>query len=140
MHGRVGERELEEAERSFWKERWHIPGFEGNKEIGVAERHAELSRAGLCDFYRLRPARLLCPWGIRKASILEWLPRSGPEALPNPGMKSWSPAFQKDSLPSEPTREAQEYWSSLSLLQGNCLTQESNQGLLHCRWILYQLS
>ena len=29
---------------------------------------------------------------------------------------------------------------SLSLFQGNFLTQELNQGLLHCRWILYQLS
>jgi len=29
---------------------------------------------------------------------------------------------------------------SLSLLQGIFLTQESNQGLLHCRWLLYQLS
>ena len=29
---------------------------------------------------------------------------------------------------------------SLSLLQGVFLTQESIQGLLHCRWILYQLS
>ena len=30
--------------------------------------------------------------------------------------------------------------SSLSLLQQIFLTQESNWGLLHCRWILYQLS
>ena len=29
---------------------------------------------------------------------------------------------------------------SLSLLQGNFPTQELNWGLLHCRWILYQLS
>ena len=29
---------------------------------------------------------------------------------------------------------------SLSPLQGIFLTQESNQGFLHCRWILYQLS
>ena len=29
---------------------------------------------------------------------------------------------------------------SLSLLQRIFLTQESNWGLLHCRWILYQLS
>ena len=29
---------------------------------------------------------------------------------------------------------------SLSLLQGIFLTQESNWGLQHCRWILYQLS
>ena len=27
-----------------------------------------------------------------------------------------------------------------ALLQGNFPTQESNTGLLHCRWILYQLS
>ena len=37
-----------------------------------------------------------------------------------------------------------EYWvfrilGSLSLLQGIFPTQESNPGLLHCRWILYQL-
>ena len=38
-------------------------------------------------------------------------------------------------------REAHEYWSgSLSLLQGNFPTQALNQGLLHCRRILYQLS
>ena len=30
--------------------------------------------------------------------------------------------------------------SSLSLFQGIFLTQESNPGLQHCRWILYQLS
>ena len=29
---------------------------------------------------------------------------------------------------------------SLSLLNRIFLTQESNWGLLHCRWILYQLS
>ena len=29
---------------------------------------------------------------------------------------------------------------NLSLLQGIFLTQELNQGFLHCRWILYQLS
>ena len=29
---------------------------------------------------------------------------------------------------------------SLSLHQGIFLTQESNWGLLHCRWILYHLS
>ena len=29
---------------------------------------------------------------------------------------------------------------SLSLLQGTFLAQEWNRGLLHCRWILYQLS
>ena len=39
------------------------------------------------------------------------------------------------------TREAQESGlGSLSLLQQIFRTQKSNQGLLHCRWILYQLS
>ena len=39
------------------------------------------------------------------------------------------------------TRETQEYWSgSLSLLQRIFQTQKSNQGLLHCRQIVYQLS
>ena len=39
------------------------------------------------------------------------------------------------------TREAQEYWSGYpSLPQGIFMTPESNQGLLHCRWILYKLS
>ena len=39
------------------------------------------------------------------------------------------------------TREAQEYWSgNLSLHQQIFPTQELNQGLLHCRRMLYQLS
>ena len=37
-------------------------------------------------------------------------------------------------------REAQEYWSSLARFQWIFPTQESNWGLLHCRWILHQLS
>ena len=39
------------------------------------------------------------------------------------------------------SREAPKYWvGSLSLLQWIFLMQESNYGLLHCRWILYQMS
>ena len=40
-------------------------------------------------------------------------------------------------LPGKPKNTAA---GSLSLLQGIFLTQKSNQGLLHCRQILYQLS
>ena len=37
--------------------------------------------------------------------------------------------------------EAQEYWNESSILFPEIFpTQESNRGLLHCRWILYQLS
>ena len=45
------------------------------------------------------------------------------------------------SLPAEPQRKPKNTGvGSLSLLQGLFLTQESNRSLLHCRWILYQLS
>ena len=61
--------------------------------------------------------------------------------LPNPGIQPRSPALQTDSLPSEPPGKPKNIGAgSLSLLQGIFLTQESTQGLLHCRWILYQLS
>ena len=49
--------------------------------------------------------------------------------------------MQADSLPAEPPGEAKNTGvGSLSLLQRIFPTQESNQGLLHCRRILYQLS
>ena len=44
-------------------------------------------------------------------------------------------------LPSEPQGKPKDTgMGSLSLLQGNLMTKELNQGLLHCRQILYQLS
>ena len=46
-----------------------------------------------------------------------------------------------DSLPAEPPGKPKNTGvGSLSLLQQIFLTQELNQGLLHRRWILYQLS
>ena len=61
--------------------------------------------------------------------------------LPNPGIKLKSPALQADSLPSKPwVKPRNTRVGSLSLLQAIFLTQESNQVLLHCGWILYQLS
>ena len=62
--------------------------------------------------------------------------------LPNPGIEPRSPALQADSLPSEPPGKPSTKSTgldSVSLLQGTFLTQESNR-VLHCRWILYQLS
>ena len=58
-------------------------------------------------------------------------------------LRDWtrSPTLQVHSLPYEPpgkprnTREG-----GLTLLQQIFPTQESNWGLLHCKWILYQLS
>ena len=49
--------------------------------------------------------------------------------------------MQADSLLAEPPGEPKNTGvGSLPLLQGIFLTQESNQGLLHCRWIPCQLS
>ena len=61
--------------------------------------------------------------------------------LPNPGIDTRSPKLHAHSLPSElPGRPKNTRVGSLSLLQGIFLTQGSNRGLLHCRWILYQLN
>ena len=68
-------------------------------------------------------------------------PFPSPKDLPNPGIKPRSPALQADSLPAEPQEKPKNTEvGSLSLLQQIFLAQESNQGLLHCRQILYQLS
>ena len=70
-----------------------------------------------------------------------WVACSPPGDLPNPGSKPRSPALQADSLLSEPPGKSMNTGvGSLSLLQGNFLTQELNQGFLHCRRMLYQLS
>ena len=52
-----------------------------------------------------------------------------------------SPISQVDSLLAKPQGDSKNTGvGSLSLLQWIFPTQESNRGLLHCRWILYQLS
>ena len=68
-------------------------------------------------------------------------PFPSPGNLPSPGIKPRSPALQADYLPVEPQGKPKNTRvGSLSLLQWIFLTQELNRGLLHCRWILYQLS
>ena len=64
-----------------------------------------------------------------------------PGDLPNPGIEPRSPTLQEDSLSAESQGEPKNTGvGSLSILQQIFPTQESNRGLLHCRWILYQLS
>ena len=78
--------------------------------------------------------------GILQVRILEWEAFPSPGYLPNPGIEPRSPALQADSLPAgTPGKPKNTGVGSLSLLQWIFPTQESNQGLLHCRWILYQL-
>ena len=80
-----------------------------------------------------KPTRLLCPWGFSRQEYWSGLPCPPPGDLPNPGITSRSPALQADSLLSKPPRKPKNTgMGSLSLLQGNFLTQELNRGLLHC--------
>ena len=79
--------------------------------------------------------------GFSRQEYWNGLPCPPPGHLPNPGIQPRSPALQVDSLLSGPPGNPKNTGvHSLSLLQGIFPTQESNQGLLHCRWILYQLS
>ena len=89
----------------------------------------------------LQPTRLLFPWGFSRQEYWSGLPCPPPGALPNLRIKPRSPALQVDSLPTEPPRNPKNTGVGChALLQGIFLTQELNQGLLHCRWILYQLN
>ena len=79
--------------------------------------------------------------GILQARTLEWVAFPFHRDLPNPGIEPRSPALQVDSLPAEPQGKPKNTGvGSLSLLQGIFPTQKLNQGVLHCRQILYQLS
>ena len=81
-----------------------------------------------------------CPWAFSRQEYCSGLPCPPPGDLPNPRIEPTSPAFQVDSLPSEPPGKPMNTgMGSLSLLQG-IFPKELNQGLLHCRWILYRLS
>ena len=89
----------------------------------------------------LWPHGLYSPWnspgqntGVDGLSLLKG-------NLPNPGIKPRFLTLQVDSLPAEPQGKPRNTGvGSLPLLQWIFLTQELNQGLLHCRWILNQLS
>ena len=89
----------------------------------------------------LQPARLLCPWGCSRQDYWSGGPFPSPGDLPNTGIEPRSPTLQVDSLPAKPLGKPKNTGvGSLSLLPRIFLTQQSNQGLLHCRRILHQLS
>ena len=75
--------------------------------------------------------------GILQAKIQKWVPFSFSRGSSQPR----TPSLQVSSLLAEPQGKSKNTGvGSLSLLQGIFLTQESDQGFLHCRRILYQLS
>ena len=78
--------------------------------------------------------------GILQARILEWVAFPSPGDLPNLGTEPRSPTLQVDFLPAEWQGKPKNTRVGNLSLQQIILTEESNQGLLHCRWILYQLS
>ena len=70
--------------------------------------------------------------------LQERIPCPPPGNLPYPRIEPWSPTLQADSSPTEPPGKPKNIGvGNRSLL---FLTQESNQDILHCRWILYQLN
>ena len=88
----------------------------------------------------LRPHGLYGPWNSPGQNTgVDLFPDPG--NLPNPGIEPRSPTLQADSLQAEPQEKPKNTGvGTLSLLQWIFLTQESKRGLLHWRWILYQLN
>ena len=86
----------------------------------------------LCDLIGYTVHRIL------QARILEWVAFPFSRVSSQLRFKSRTPALQADSLPVEPQGKPEiTRVGSLSLLQRIFPTQELNQGLFHCRWILY---
>ena len=111
----------------------------GGQSTGVSASVAQ-SCPTLCDSMNCSPP-LSCVHGILQARILEWVAMPSSRGSSWPGIEIRFPTLQADSLPSEPPGKPKNTGAgSLSLLQGIFLTQELNQGLLHCRQILYQMS
>ena len=78
---------------------------------------------------------------ILQARILEWVAMSFSRGSSQPRDQTQVSCIAGRLSTSSATREAQEYWSGWPILSPvDLLTQESIQGLLHCRWILCQLN
>ena len=123
----------------FWIKR--LRQNSGSKDVTLVRMMYVFTQ--LCptlQLYGQQPTRLLCPWGFSR-QYWSRLPCPPLGDLPNPGIEPRSPALHTDSLPSEPPGKPRNTGvGSLSLLPGIFLTQELNQGLLHCRLIIYQLN
>ena len=89
----------------------------------------------------LQPHRLCSSWnspgqntGVGSLSLLQRI-------LPNPGIEPSSPTLLVDWLPAEPPRKPKNLeWVTHPFFSGSSQSRKRNQGLLHCRQTLYQLS
>ena len=88
----------------------------------------------------LRPHGVYSPWNSPGQNTgMGAFPFSTGSSQPRDQPRS--PTLQVDSLLAEPPGKRKNAGvGSLSLLQQIFPTQESNRGLPHCRWVLYQLS
>ena len=79
--------------------------------------------------------------GILQARILEWVASPFSRGSSQPRDRTNVSHIAGKFFTSWATREAQEKWSGWPIpFPRDLPTQELNQGLLHCRWILYQMS
>ena len=94
----------------------------------------------LCDPFDYSRPQTPPSMGFSRQECWSGLLCPPPGDLPNSGIDPRSPALQVYSLPSEPSGKPKNTeMGRLYLLQRIFPTQESNQGLLHYRQILYQL-
>ena len=88
----------------------------------------------------MRPHGLYSPWNP-PGQTLEWVAFPFSRISSQPRDRTQFSRIAGGFFTAEPPGKPQKTgMGSLSLLQWIFLTQESNQGLLHCRRILYQLS
>ena len=104
--------------------------------------YAVLSRSVMSD--SLQPTDCSPPGssghGILQARILQRVAMPSSRGSSQPRTEPRSPSLQADSsLFGSPRKPQNTGVASLSLLQGIFPTQELNQGLLHCRWILWAI-
>ena len=101
--------------------------------------HYEVKVAQLCP--TLCNPMVYTSMGFSRLEYWSGQPIPSPGGLLNPGIEPRSPTLQADSFPAEPPGKPRYTGvGSLSFLRRIFPTWESNQGLLHCTQILYQLS
>ena len=129
----------------FWLPRWEGSGGITWK-LGVTYTHRVVlcwvsqSCPTLCDLVDWSPPGSSVH-GILQARTLDRV--AMPSSRGSSQCRNQTQVFRiaVDSLPSEPPGKTKNTGvGNWSLLQEIFPTQELNQGLLHCRWILYQLS
>ena len=124
------------------------PGKIFHKALGVFDTqnfghlNASMARSGQkCEVILKYMLKYYAVHGIIQARMLAWVAVPFSMNLPNPGIEPRPPALQAYSLTAKPPGKSKNTGvGSLSLLQRIFPTYELNQGVLHCRWLLYQLS